>query len=103
MNTLKFKKGDEVKVISGAHKGKTATVTQAFPSKGLVTLEGIGIAKRKVKPSQINPKGGTKEIHVPIDASKVALVKDATKTAKPAKPARSSGQRTTANKKGEKK
>ncbi len=88
MNTLKFKKGDEVKVISGAHKGKIAVIAQAFPSKGSVTLEGIGIAKRKVKPSQLNPKGGTKEIHVPIDASKVALVKAATKTAKPAKPAK---------------
>lgn len=84
MNTLKFKKGDEVKVISGAHKGKTATIAQAFPSKNVVTLEGIGLVKRKVKPSQANPKGGTKEVHVPIDASKVALVA-ATKSAKPAK------------------
>lgn len=96
MNTLKFKKGDNVKVIAGAHKGKTATVAQAFPSKNAVTLEGIGIAKRKVKPSQANPKGGTKEIHVPIDASKVALVKAAVKSAKPAK-------KPTAKKKEEKK
>lgn len=84
MNTLKFKKGDEVKVIAGAHKGKTAAVAQSFPSKNAVTLEGIGIAKRKVKPSQQNPKGGTKEIHVPIDASKLALV-SASKTVKTAK------------------
>lgn len=99
MNTLKFKKGDEVKVIAGAHKGKTAKVVQAFPSKGSVTLEGIGIAKRKVKPSQINPKGGTKEIHVPIDASKVALVSGA----KAAKPAKTTKATTPAAKKGSKK
>ncbi len=84
MNTLKFKKGDEVKVIAGAHKGKTATIVAAYPSKGTVALEGIGLVKRKVKPSQVNPKGGTKEVHVPIDASKVALVSGA-KAAKPAK------------------
>lgn len=98
MNTLKFKKGDEVKVIAGAHKGKTAKVEQAFPSKGTVALEGIGMVKRKVKPSQQNPKGGTREIHVPIDASKVALVSGA-KTAKPAKTAK----KTTAKKEGSKK
>lgn len=84
MNTLKFKKGDEVKVIAGAHKGKTAVIAASFPSKGSVALEGIGLVKRKVKPSQANPKGGTREVHVPIDASKVVLV-SASKTAKTAK------------------
>ena len=91
MNTLKFKKGDEVKVITGAHKGKTAKVVQAFPSKGAVTLEGIGLVKRKVKPSQVNPKGGTKEVHVPIDVSKVALVSSEKKAAK--KPAAKKGSK----------
>lgn len=84
MNTLKFKKGDEVKVIAGAHKGKTAVIAAAYPSKNAVALEGIGLVKRKVKPSQVNPKGGTKEVHVPIDASKVTLV-EASKTTKTAK------------------
>ena len=98
MNTLKFKKGDEVKVIAGSHKGKTAKVAAAYPSKGTVALEGIGLVKRKVKPSQVNPKGGTKEIHVPIDASKIALVKASAKTVKSAKSAKS-----TAKKKEEKK
>lgn len=84
MNTLKMKKGDSVKVIAGAHKGKTATVVAVYPAKNAVALEGIGLVKRKVKPSQANPKGGTKEVHVPIDASKVAVV-EATKTTKSAK------------------
>lgn len=82
MNTLKFKKGDDVKVIAGVHKGKTAKVAQAFPARGAVALEGIGLVKRKVKPSQLNPKGGSKEVHVPIDASKVALVSAAQPTKK---------------------
>lgn len=84
MNTLKFKKGDEVKVIAGSHKGKAAKVAASFPSKNSVTLEGIGLVKRKVKPSQLNPKGGTKEVHVPIDASKIALVAAAKPAAKSA-------------------
>ena len=84
MNTLKFKKGDEVKVIAGSHKGKTAKVVASYPSKNAVALEGIGLVKRKVKPTQQNPKGGTKEVHVPIEASKVALVAAAKATTKPA-------------------
>lgn len=79
---MKIKTGDLVKVIAGAHKGKTAKVVSVLPAKGAVTLEGIGERKRNVKPSAINPQGGTKDIHVAIDASKVALVHptDAAKT-----------------------
>jgi large subunit ribosomal protein L24 len=79
---MKIKTGDLVKVIAGAHKGKTAKVLSVLPAKGAVKLEGIGERKRNVKPSTLNPQGGTKDIHVAIDASKVALVNptDAAKT-----------------------
>lgn len=90
MNTLKFTRGDEVKIIAGSNKGQTAKVVAVYPRQHSVTLEGIGLVKRKVKPSQANPKGGTKEVHVPIDASKLSLVviptnKTTTKQTKPAK------------------
>ncbi|HEX8390311.1 MAG TPA: 50S ribosomal protein L24 [Candidatus Saccharimonadales bacterium] len=78
---MKVKKGDEVTVISGAHKGKTAKVVAAFPKRQAVALEGIGLVKRKVKPSQLNPRGGTKDIHVPVGVAKVKLA-----AAKPAAP-----------------
>lgn len=79
---MKIKTGDQVKVISGAHKGKVAKVVSVHPAAGAVKLEGIGERKRFVKPSTVNPQGGTKDIHVAIDASKVALVHptDASKT-----------------------
>jgi large subunit ribosomal protein L24 len=79
---MKIKTGDLVKVITGAHKGKTAKVLSVHPTANAVKLEGIGTRKRFVKPSQTNPQGGTKDIHVAIDVSKVALVHptDATKT-----------------------
>jgi large subunit ribosomal protein L24 len=79
---MKIKTGDSVKIIAGAHKGKVAKVVSVLPAKGAVKLEGIGIRKRFVKPSTLNPQGGTKEIHESIDASKVALVHptDAAKT-----------------------
>lgn len=79
---MKIKTGDMVKVISGAHKGKTAKVVSTHPAKNAVKLEGIGQRKRFVKPNAVNPQGGAKDIHVAIDASKVAMVNptDATKT-----------------------
>lgn len=79
---MKIKTGDLVKVIAGAHKGKTAKVVSVHPAQKAVKLEGLGMRKRYVKPSQVNPQGGAKDIHVAIDASKVALVSpaDASKT-----------------------
>lgn len=71
---LRLKKDDLVKVIAGTHKGTVAKIIGVSPASSAVTLEGIGIIKRRLKPSQLNPRGGTKEIHKPLDASKVALV-----------------------------
>lgn len=72
----RIKKGDMVKVISGAHKGTTAKVLAVLTTKNAVLLEGIGQKHRHVKPSQLNPRGGSKDIHVPMPLSKVALVID---------------------------
>ena len=43
---------------------------------GTVLVEGVGVGHRNVKPSQLNPRGGKKDIHTTIDISKVALVVD---------------------------
>lgn len=67
-------KGDTVKLISGAKKGTTGKVVAVTP-KG-VLIEGIGQKRRHVKPSQLNPRGSTKDIHVAVPLSKVALVID---------------------------
>ncbi len=72
----RIKKGDTVKIISGADKGTTAKVLAVLTTKGAVLLEGIGQKHRHVKPSQLNPRGGSKDIHVPVPLSKVALVVD---------------------------
>ena len=69
-------KGDTVKIISGANKGTTGKVLLVLTKKNSVLVEGIGNIHRKVKPSQQNPKGGHKDIHVPTPIHKVALVID---------------------------
>ena len=67
-------KGDMVKLISGAQKGTTGKVLGVTP-KG-VLIEGIGQKHRNIKPSQLNPRGGHKDIHVAVPLHKVALVID---------------------------
>jgi large subunit ribosomal protein L24 len=70
-------KGDKVKIISGDHKGTTATVQSVLVKKNAALLEGIGEKKRQMKPSRLNPMGGVKEVHTPVPLSKLALVTDA--------------------------
>jgi large subunit ribosomal protein L24 len=69
-------KGDTVKLISGASKGITGKVLTVLTKKNAVLVEGIGILHRNIKPSQQNPRGGHKDIHVPTPIHKVALVID---------------------------
>jgi large subunit ribosomal protein L24 len=80
--TMKIKKNDMVKIIAGAHKGETGKVLQVHPQVRKVTIEGIGQMKRNIKPSQRHPQGGTKDIHIPMDVSKVALLTDKDNTSR---------------------
>ncbi len=77
MATVKrIRTGDTVKLISGVNKGTTGKVLKVLAKKGTVLVEGIGNKHRHVKPTQLNPRGGHKDIHVPTPIHKVALVVD---------------------------
>lgn len=77
MPTVKrIHKGDTVKIISGANKGTTGKVLAVSTKNQTVLIEGVGNKHRHVKPSQLNPRGGHKDIHVPTSLHKVALVVD---------------------------
>ena len=73
MKSLKV--NDEVKVISGVHKGKKAKIVSIDRKGGKACLEGIGVIERHVRKSYLNPSGGKKTIHVGIDLSNLELVK----------------------------
>ena len=72
----RIRKDDLVKVIAGKNKGTTGRVLSVLPAKNMALVEGIGLGHRHVKPSQINPRGGKKDIHVGISLHKLALVVD---------------------------
>lgn len=62
------KRGDEVVVIAGSHKGKSGKVLEILAVKQRARVEGVGLIKRHLKKSQDNPQGSIVEregsIHV---------------------------------------
>jgi len=70
---IRLKKGDTVVVLAGKYKGKTGKVLATHPSENKVTVEGINIVKKAVKPTRTNPQGGIVELTKPIWVSKVAI------------------------------
>lgn len=70
---IKLKKGDTVIVRSGKYKGKTGKVTAVHPTLNKVTVEGINIVKKHMKPNREHPQGGIIELTKPIWVSKVAV------------------------------
>jgi len=74
------KKGDEVQIIAGDHKGVKGRILTVDHDKGRVTIQGHNLAKKHVKPSRQNPQGGRIDVEQPIHISNVLPVN--TKTSK---------------------
>ena len=74
MKTLKI--GDEVKIISGEEKGRTAKIVAIDRAKKKASLEGINVIERHVSRSQYR-QAGKKTVHPGIDWSNLKLVKEA--------------------------
>jgi large subunit ribosomal protein L24 len=68
------KKGDEVEIITGNHKGKRGTVLLVNAEKGRVVVEGARPIKKASKPTEANPSGGITTIDGPIHISNVKKV-----------------------------
>jgi large subunit ribosomal protein L24 len=73
MGMAKIKKGDTVVVLSGKDKGKTGAVKSVMPKDGKIVVEGVNVAVRHRKPSQVNPQGGLDRFEAPMHISKVAV------------------------------
>lgn len=87
MNRLNFhvKKGDQVQVITGNHKGATGKVLQVLPKKQQVLIEGVRLIKKHVRKSQDNPQGAIVQREGPIHISNVKKVEQAEQTSKATK------------------
>lgn len=65
------KKGDQVEIIAGNHKGKRGTVLSVNVAKGLVLVEGGRKVVKAIRKSEANPDGGLQEQDAPIHLSNV--------------------------------
>ncbi len=71
------KKGDNVTVISGNHKGASGKILAVLPKKQQVLVEGVRIIKKHQRKTQENPNGAIVEREGPIHVSNVRLVEKA--------------------------
>lgn len=55
------KRGDQVVVIAGSHKGKSGKILEVLPAKDRAVVEGVAMIKRHLKKSQEHPNGTISE------------------------------------------
>ncbi len=65
-------------VRTGNDRGKSGKVLRVDPDKDQVTVEGINVRFRHVKPSQKNPQGGRIQKEMPIHISNVQPISPST-------------------------
>ncbi len=70
---MRIKKNDMVKVISGKDKGKVGKVLYVFPDKNRVIVENVNLAKRHLRPSAKQQKGGIVEKEVALNCSNIQI------------------------------
>lgn len=76
MAKTKLKKGDNVRVIAGADKGKTGTILDVDRESNRARVTGVNVVKRHMKKgrSTTAPEGGILEKEAPVHLSNLMLV-----------------------------
>ena len=70
----RIKKGDNVRVIAGKHKGSEGEVIAVFRDTSRVLVKNVNIIKKAQRPTQENPRGGFVEQESTIHLSNVQLL-----------------------------
>jgi len=78
---IRLKMGDTVIVLAGKYKGKTGKIVAIHPKENKVTVEGINIVKKHVKPNREHPQGAIVELTKPMWVSKLSVIDPTTKKA----------------------
>lgn len=77
MSKVKIKRGDNVIVTTGKHKGSKGEIIEVIKKEGKdprVVVAGVNVVKKHVKPSAQNPQGGIIEREASLHISNVALL-----------------------------
>ncbi len=71
---MKVKKGDNVLVISGKDRGRTAKILKSFPKQEKILIEGINLKNRHVKPKRQGEQGQMVKVPAPVNVSAVKFL-----------------------------
>ena len=71
---MKVRKGDTVMVIAGKEKGKTGRVDRILNARDRVTIEGVNMVTRHLKPQPGVRQAGRIQKESPVHISNVMLV-----------------------------
>src|SRR3989338_4196207 len=71
---MRIKKGDKVKILVGKDKGKTGKVLQVFLEHDRVSVEGINLLFKNMRPRKQGERGQRIQFPAPMVAANVALV-----------------------------
>ena len=74
MASMKIKKGDRVRVLTGKDRGKEGDVMRALPTEGKVIVDGVNVAKKHQKPTRSTMQGGIIDKDMPLPVSNVAIL-----------------------------
>ncbi|MFH0853616.1 MAG: 50S ribosomal protein L24 [bacterium] len=78
---MKFKKGDNVQILTGKDRGKKGKIIQVLPKANKVVVDGINMMTKNVRPRRSREKGQIVKYNAPLNASNVMLI--SSKSGKP--------------------
>jgi large subunit ribosomal protein L24 len=76
---MKIRKNDNVIILKGKDRGRQGKVSIAIPAENKVIVEGMNIAKKRIKARGNAKKGQMVERAMPMHVSNVALIDPKTK------------------------
>ncbi|MEA3398866.1 MAG: 50S ribosomal protein L24 [Patescibacteria group bacterium] len=71
---MKIKKGDKVKILAGKDRGKIGKVLQVFISRQRVSVEGLNLLIKHMRPRKQGEKGQRIEFPAPMAISNLMLI-----------------------------
>lgn len=72
--SVRVKKNDKIKILTGKDTGKSGKVLLVDIKKGIVIVEGLNVVKKTKRPDQKSQKGGIIDIEAPIRVSNVMVM-----------------------------
>ena len=71
---MNIRKGDTVKILAGKNRGKTGKVLKVLTGRDLVSVEGINIYKKHVRPKKQGEKGEVVSLARPLAISNAQIL-----------------------------